>query len=125
MSFGRSRLDFLITNCKSEQIYIEVKGCTLAINGVALFPDEPTKRGSRHLEELLQLKRDGFLVAVIILIFRKDTKCFAPNRETDPKFDKTFKKALSSGVKVYPLVLSDENMKINFIKQIGICPNLV
>jgi sugar fermentation stimulation protein A len=119
--FGRSRLDFLITKRSGEQVYIEVKGCTLAIDDVALFPDAPTQRGSRHLEELIRAKKDGFQVAVIILVFRSESKCFAPNGETDPRFEKTFKKALKSGVEVYPIILGYSNNSINFQRSIPIC----
>ncbi|BCU69684.1 hypothetical protein KN1_09810 [Stygiolobus caldivivus] len=54
VKIGKSRVDFMFDNT-----FVEVKGCTLVKDGKALFPDAPTKRGKRHLEELIELKKEG------------------------------------------------------------------
>ncbi len=118
---GHSRIDFLVTQYNGKKIYVEVKGCTLTIDGIALFPDAPTERGTRHLKLLAELKRTGAGAAVIILIFRYDSKCFAPNIETDPKFAAAFTNALHQGVEVYPIVVEYDGQKISFVKKIPIC----
>ena len=46
-------------------MFIEVKGVTLEENGVAMFPDAPTERGIKHLDELAQAVRDGYAATVI------------------------------------------------------------
>jgi len=51
--YKNSRFDFYIET-PSRKAFIEVKGVTLEIDGVAMFPDAPTERGVRHLTELCQ-----------------------------------------------------------------------
>ncbi|WP_455393028.1 DNA/RNA nuclease SfsA [[Eubacterium] cellulosolvens] len=124
VTVGHSRLDFLITKPEDVKIYVEVKGCTLTRNGTALFPDAPTIRGSRHLETLISIRETGTHSAIILLIFRTDSQCFAPNTNTDPKFSKTFKKAKEKGVELYPIVLEYDGKNICYLKTIPLCPNL-
>ena len=51
--YGKSRIDFYME--KAEQKYLlEVKGCTLEVDGIGYFPDAPTERGVKHLHELAQ-----------------------------------------------------------------------
>ena len=121
VKLGKSRIDFLITDVKGKKTYLEVKGCTLTQNGVALFPDAPTTRGTRHIQELIEAKKQGDDGAVLILIFRTDSKCFAPNIDTDPKFIQTFKNAIINGILIIPLVLSYTDGKIYFKKRISVC----
>lgn len=121
---GKSRLDFLLENCEGKDIWVEVKGCTLAIDGIALFPDAPTERGRRHLETLISLKKKGLKAAVLILIFRPDAKCFAPNEETDYEFSKAFHSALKVGVKIYPLKFSYEEGIVKYLGRIPVCNDI-
>jgi sugar fermentation stimulation protein A len=127
ITVGHSRLDFQLTKTDNEIIFVEVKGCTLIVDGVALFPDAPTTRGTRHLETLMDIKRSGQRqgqrAAVIVLVFRANSRCFAPNRETDPKFAQTFYKAKESGVEVYPIVMRFQDHTIDFVKHISVLPN--
>jgi sugar fermentation stimulation protein A len=97
--FGKSRIDFAIErNGKME--LVEVKGCTLARGSTALFPDAPTKRGVKHLQELLTAVLNGYKASVIFLIFRREATRFYPNRETDPIFSETLRKCAENGVKI-------------------------
>ncbi|GAU78113.1 DNA/RNA nuclease SfsA [Fusibacter sp. 3D3] len=101
---GKSRLDFRVKNEAGETIWIEVKGCSLSEEGIAKFPDAPTDRGRRHLEELMALLSESepnTRCAVLILVLSEAT-LFEPNRETDPKFYNIFYEALNSGVEIYP-----------------------
>ncbi len=90
---GNSRLDFLVNN----RLYIELKGTNLVLNSQCRFPDAPTARGRRHLEELIQLKKEG-KDAMILILGLRNCPCFVPNREMDPAFADTFQNALESGV---------------------------
>jgi sugar fermentation stimulation protein A len=61
-TYGKSRLDFLLSTKDStpsleDKMLLEVKGCTLVEDGLAMFPDAPTTRGKRHVEELIHAKR--------------------------------------------------------------------
>lgn len=118
--FGDSRLDFLVKQNNS-LTWIEVKGCTLQNNGKALFPDAPTSRGRKHVNELIKAVEKGYSGAIIILVFRPDAECFTANMRIDPEFYKTYKHAIEKGVKVYPLLFSYENGFINYKKQLPLC----
>lgn len=83
-SLDEVRLDLLLGD--GEEVYVEVKSCTLVREGVGLFPDAPTQRGRRHLRELRQLVEEGKRAAVVFAIGRGDASTFVPNRETDPEF---------------------------------------
>ena len=98
-TFGESRLDFLLES-DSGNLLLEVKSCTLIRDGVALFPDAPTKRGSRHLRTLTRGLTQG-RSAVFFLIQRSDANRFMPNMETDPDFATNLKEAKREGVEVY------------------------
>jgi sugar fermentation stimulation protein A len=119
--FGNSRLDFLLTKKNGKKIWVEVKGCTLAIDGVALFPDAPTMRGTRHVRHLIEAKDKGDESAILILVFRQDARCFAPYTKTDPAFTKTFYSALEIGVEVHPLKFSYQDGIVCYIGEIPIC----
>jgi len=121
VKMGHSRLDFLLTREDDSRLVVEVKGCTLTIDGVALFPDAPTERGRRHLETLMEVRERGLDAAVLILVFRSDSKCFSPNQGTDPKFATTFWKAMEAGVEVHPLVLGYDGKTLSFLKRIPVC----
>ncbi len=116
---GNSRLDFLIIR-RGKRIWVEVKGCTLLRNSRALFPDAPTSRGRRHVDELLNLKTRGDHAALVILVF-VPASCFAPNAATDPEFAHVFYDAVKAGVEVHPLLLAYDGHSIIFRGEIPVC----
>ena len=118
MKYNNSKMDFYMETEK-EKIYIEIKGCTLVENNIAKFPGAPSVRAVKHLRELMELKKEGFRTAVIILIFRK-SEIFAPEYNIDREFSETFYEALEKGVEIYPMLLKYEDRKIYFEKNIGI-----
>lgn len=97
---GNSRLDFYVEN-NNEKIFIEVKGCTLEENGVVLFPDAPTERGVKHLNELIACKKDGFRAIVIFVIQLKPVVYFSPNDNTHKSFGDTLREAKANGVEIW------------------------
>lgn len=98
---GDSRLDYLLEKGE-EKIWIEVKGVSLSVNKVAMFPDAPSTRAQKHLKELIKIKENGDRAAVLLLVFR-DSKSFRPKYETDLEFSKLFYKAMEVGVEIYPV----------------------
>ncbi len=118
---GNSRLDFVLINTRGEKIWVEVKGCTLTLNGRAIFPDAPTERGKRHVEELIELRKSGERAAIVFLVMRRDSRCFYPNIETDPEFSKTFFRAIDTGVEVYPLLFEFTPPKLIYKQQLQVC----
>ena len=99
--FGKSRLDFLLAG--DELWLVEVKSCTLVRDGRALFPDAPTKRGRRHLMELVKAVEEGYRASVIFVVQREDAEVFMPNDETDPDFGDALRVAAARGVEAIAL----------------------
>ena len=97
--FADSRLDLALGN--GGLCYVEVKSVTLVVDGVGLFPDAPTTRGARHLETLMDARRQGRRAVVVFVVQRKDVRAFAPNVPADPHFAETLQRAASAGVEVY------------------------
>ena len=96
---GDSRLDFLLEGEKG-RIFVEVKSCTLVNGDVALFPDAPTKRGSKHLKNLENCLTEG-RAAMLIIVQRSDANVFSPNVVTDEVFAETLRRVSEQGVEVY------------------------
>lgn len=110
--YGQSRIDFIAQVEKKqhlqhdsqpyETIWVEVKGCSLSEEGVAKFPDAPTVRGTRHLEELMHIKASGDRAGVLLLVL-SESDWFVPKRDTDPKFYEAFYRAIKNGVEIHPV----------------------
>ena len=98
-----------------EDCYCEVKGVTLIKDGIAQFPDAPTERGSKHLRELLKLKKEGHRSVVFFLIQHPAGDFFRPNWENDPIFAETLKEVYEEGVEilVYKSINSLNEVKID------------
>lgn len=94
---GRSRLDFLLKN-GAESTYLEVKNCTLALEGGAGFPDAVTARGTKHLRELLSLREQGHRAALIFCVQLGKVSYFAPAAKIDPLYAETLAEAAREGV---------------------------
>lgn len=94
-----SRLDFRLTADEGE-IYLEVKNCTLAEDGVAMFPDAVTARGTRHLLELARLRADGARAAVLFCVQREDAHVFAPAWKYDRLYCETLVEVAAQGVEI-------------------------
>lgn len=95
-----SRFDFLCECGGGDTVktVVETKGCTLVEDGTAYFPDAPTERGAKHLEELARLEEYDRLV--LFLVVREDAVKLKPNRKMDERFGRAFDKAVDSGVKM-------------------------
>ena len=93
-----SRLDFRLETAIGT-VYLEVKNCSLAKNGVALFPDAITDRGAKHLRELVQLAADGYGAAVLFCVQRSDAARCAPAADIDPVYADTVAWAAGRGVR--------------------------
>lgn len=99
---GASRLDFYVESptCRA---WIEVKGVTLEEEGHARFPDAPTQRGIKHLEELEACVRDGFEAYAVFVVQMEGVVDFAPNWQTHPAFGDALVHAAQNGVQILAL----------------------
>ena len=102
---GKSRIDLLLkpetSNADNRDIYVEVKNTTWCENTLALFPDTVTKRGQKHLMELMSICVNSRAV-LIPCISRNDMETFAPGDLADPLYGKLFRESISKGVEVIP-----------------------
>ena len=92
--YGNSRFDFYLES-QDRKIFMEVKGCTLEKDGVVLFPDAPTLRGVKHIEELSHCLDEGYESYIMILVQMSDVKY-----DTHPEFGEALEKASRKGVKI-------------------------
>jgi len=112
-AFGGSRFDFHFDGGDREG-FIEVKGVTLERGGVALFPDAPTARGARHLEELTKAAESGYAAFVLFLVQMEGCREFAPHEEMAPRFAEALRRAARAGVRVlaYDSVVTADEITI-------------
>jgi len=99
-TFGDSRLDFYLEWGK-EQFLMEVKGCTLEIDGIGYFPDAPTLRGIKHMRELAGAVREGYHAILAFVIQMEGIHEVRPNVETHPEFGIALQQARDEGMKVW------------------------
>ncbi len=95
----KSRLDILLDH-GHHATFIEVKNCSLAKDRVAMFPDAVTKRGTKHLHELIELVTQGKQGCIFFLVQREDADYFAPATSIDPEYSAALKQAAQQGVQV-------------------------
>ena len=98
-TYGNSRFD-LYVEAEGKRIFIEVKGVTLEENGVCRFPDAPSERAVKHLEELILAKQEGYETYVFFVIQMKDVRYFTPNTDTHPAFAEALRRAAAAGVHI-------------------------
>ena len=101
-TFGNSRFDYYWES-KEKRGFVEVKGVTLEENGVVRFPDAPTQRGVKHLQELIQARQQGYEAAVCFVVQMQGMKYLEPNDRTHPEFGAALRLCTQSGVEIFAL----------------------
>lgn len=119
---GKSRIIDLGNNIdlNKNTTFIEVKGVTLEENGWAYFPDAPTERGTKHVLELIELKKMGYDACVLFIIQHPNITGFSPNWENDPKFSHALKTAYESGVKILPYLCEVNEKEVFVYKKVDL-----
>lgn len=97
--FGNSRFDLYLEE-GARKMYLEVKGVTLEENGVARFPDAPTERGVKHIEELIACREAGYEAGILFVIQMKNIIYLEPNDKTHPEFGEALRRARKAEVRV-------------------------
>ncbi|MGN0613136.1 MAG: DNA/RNA nuclease SfsA [Porcipelethomonas sp.] len=112
--YGDSRFDFYVKDINGREGFLEVKGVTLENNGVASFPDAPTERGIKHLDELAKAKNEGCNAYVLFVIQMSGMTLFTPNDETHRAFGEALRHARLSGVNVlaYECAVTPDTLEI-------------
>lgn len=114
VSYLNSRFDIYFEN-NNKKCFMEVKGVTLENDGVAMFPDAPTLRGKRHIEELIKATNEGYVAYILFLVQMGGIKSFRPNYKTDIEFSKTldFAKEIGVNILVYDTIVTSCSININ------------
>jgi sugar fermentation stimulation protein A len=100
---AHSRLDLCLEG-NNGCCYVEVKNVTVSFDGAAAFPDAVSVRATKHLKELMRLKRKGHRAAVLFVIQRGDCTHFRPADEIDPEYGRWLRRAVKAGVEALPYV---------------------
>ena len=113
--FNNSRLDFYVEDSTGKKGLIEVKGVTLKVDSVARFPDAPTERGVKHIEELMDAGSDGYNVYIIFVIQMKGITAMMPNDDTHKAFGDALRTAAARGVHVlaYDCIVTEDGLDID------------
>ncbi len=98
---AHSRLDLCLEG-NNRCCYVEVKNVTLSFDGAAAFPDSVSERATKHLKELIRLKRQGHRAAIVFVIQRGDCGYFRPADEIDPEYGRWLRRAVKAGVEALP-----------------------
>ena len=98
-TYGDSRIDFYMEQ-GDERFLMEVKGCTLEMDGIGYFPDAPTERGVKHIRELIKAKEAGYHAILAFVIQMDGVTEVRPNIETHPEFGEAMDDARKAGVEV-------------------------
>ncbi|WP_147533345.1 DNA/RNA nuclease SfsA [Bacillus marasmi] len=114
VTFGESRFD-LYFETENRKGVIEVKGVTLEENGIVMFPDAPTARGTKHVLELINAVQEGY-IGVILFVVQMNGCCqFTPNRDMDSDFADALLEAERQGVQViaYDTNVTEDEIHLN------------
>ena len=97
--YGDSRIDFYMERGE-EKFLMEVKGCTLEVDGIGYFPDAPTERGVKHIRELIRAKKDGYHSTLAFVIQMDGVTEVLANKKMHPEFGTTLEEAENAGVEI-------------------------
>ena len=114
-SYGDSRIDFYLER-GMEKTLMEVKGCTLEIDGIGYFPDAPTDRGVKHLRELAKAVKNGYRTVIAFAIQMDGIMEVRPNIQTHPEFGSAMQEAAEAGVEILFLPCHVETDQLTIIK---------
>lgn len=98
-TYGSSRIDFYMERGKASYL-MEVKGCTLEVDGIGYFPDAPTERGVKHLRELIHAAEEGYHSVAAFVVQMDGVTEVRPNVETHPEFGAVLEETVNAGVRV-------------------------
>jgi len=99
-AYQNSRFDLRLTGEDGQICFVEVKGVTLERDGWSYFPDAPTQRGRKHIDELIHAAKCGYKVALLFVVQFEQAAGFSPNKATDPAFANKVREAFDAGVEV-------------------------
>lgn len=100
-TWGNSRFDFYWESSENgRKGFVEVKGVTLEEGGAVYFPDAPTERGVKHVEELMACRAAGYEAALFLVVQMEGVAYWSPNDRTHPAFGEAVRRAAAAGVEI-------------------------
>ncbi len=111
-----SRIDLLLEQPGRARCFVEVKNVTLLLaGGVAAFPDAVSRRGSKHLRELMTMVRQGDRAVLLFCVQREDARAMQPAGHIDAVYARTLAQAMQAGVEVlaYGVCITDEEIRLH------------
>ena len=123
-----SRIDLLLSRAHANGItkkglalcYVEVKNVTLVENNIACFPDAVSKRGAKHLRELMGVVTKGARGVIFFCIQRTDVKEFRPADDIDPEYGRYLRDSIASGVEAIAYLAKVSNSSIKLVKPVPV-----
>lgn len=114
-TYKKSRFDFFIETNQNERLLLEVKGMTLENNRIGSFPDAPSLRALKHVNELIEAKNDGYQVAVLFVAQFEEIDLATINKEMQPELQVSFQTAIKKGVEVlaYNCLVAPDKVILN------------
>jgi len=122
--FNDSRFDMYIEN-QREKCFLEVKNVSYKHENGAFFPDAISKRGQKHLIDLMKARKQNYRAVMFYIIQRNDVNFFAPAAHIDKAYAELFWQAVSEGVEVYPIRMSVSPEGIHFDKVLPLIKSFV
>ncbi len=119
--YGNSRFDFYFEHGEAEhpkKCFMEVKGVTLEEKGVVRFPDAPTERGVKHVEELCQCMKEGYEAYLVFVVQMSGMKHFEPNNVTHAAFGEALSKAKKAGVQIRAMECEVTEDSLQIVREI-------
>jgi len=137
---GRSRIDLLLTAPQRRDCYVEIKNCHLTAHtldpgvpgptvphnrnrrcrDIALFPDAPTERGLKHLNELARVVRQGHRGVLLVAIQRNDCDAFAPAAGIHPEYAKAMARVAKRGVEIYAYACAVSPQRVRLARSLPV-----
>jgi sugar fermentation stimulation protein A len=113
-TYGSSRFDFMISD-NGKTSFLEVKGVTLEQDGIAMFPDAPTERGLKHINELIEAHKAGYGTYILFVIQMKEIMAFRPNDAMHRAFGDALRRARAEGVELlaYDCIVMPDSITID------------
>ena len=115
-TYKDSRFDFYVQIEGNEKgAFIEVKGVTLENNNIVSFPDAPSERAVKHVEELIKARKEGYEAYVLFVVQMEKVKFLTPNEATHPEFADALRRAKDAGVQIlaYDTKVTPDSMVLN------------
>ena len=115
-TYGESRFDFFVQTERNDKgIFIEVKGVTLENDNIVSFPDAPSERAVKHVEELIRARKEGYEAYILFVIQMENVKFLIPNENTHKEFAHALRRAKDAGVQImaYDTLVTPDSMILN------------